>query len=545
MDIPPPSSFAGASQLVAPILSRPPSSLQQVAQPQYTTVGSIYKSQHQPLQPPARRGRAVKNLNNSAKNELPTPVHHYSPLQQNFDRAISPTYHHLSNPSDQSNDVFGPYHSSMSGMPLSNTFTLPNAVATPAASEKNVNTNIAPLRFGTDNDNEEDHGQDQAQGDDNTDDDGNALNGMNFKTLANLASYPNPSQKAAQKALASHRPLATPVNILTSPRHSPICSQKSHAAMVQKAPAAGLRTARSEPVTMGGLLQSDRIDEYGDHKKPSHLQPEAISWVQTTRGSNYSVLSKGPGAPAPLTAGPPGVRKLKTFSLESTSNAFHNSLRKHAEFDDDISVPNPYNFRLQFVSSQQQRGLTTNNPPPTPSLKSDIGTAHILNPIPKSVTKVYDTRTEDEVRKFYPDGLPSNFDRSGTLSLPHDWTHEYPRHDQFLKQQRPEFWAARKTKIDADFYQGNDRIDKPFQQAVAEKNRRGVASAIGQALNEPPRREGKVINRKITVEDVCNTPTHVHAAPLLSLLLQAMASRPEFCRSTTLPRCKDKFTILS
>ncbi|PSS03246.1 hypothetical protein BD289DRAFT_421618 [Coniella lustricola] len=89
-----------------------PSQESQPRQPTYTTVGSVAKPQsNTPLQPPVRRGRALRwppavaddlaAFNQSLLANLPrgrprspattaSTLQHYTPLQQNSDRAIDP-----------------------------------------------------------------------------------------------------------------------------------------------------------------------------------------------------------------------------------------------------------------------------------------------------------------------------------------------------------------------------------------------------------------------------------------------------------------------
>lgn len=187
---------------------------------QYTTVGSLYNPQSQPLQPPVRRGRTVKSLF-PYKSESPSGPSQlqYTPLQQNSDRAVSPARPDIEPLSsilatttvqerqdlqrfDVTNSHFhqDPRMSSPMWSPTANndgtarqiSNRLVNgmgSVADPIIDDNSV------LRANTRTNS--DHVNDKAEA---------KLFAMNFNSLTNLASYPNPMQRPAQKVLASHRP---------------------------------------------------------------------------------------------------------------------------------------------------------------------------------------------------------------------------------------------------------------------------------------------------------------------------------------------------
>lgn len=159
----------------------------------YTTAGTIYNpSSSQRLQPPARRGRLLKAtsefdsirfVNSPLPRHQPDPLQRlymsenlaqtqpppdlpisYEPLQQNYDRAVSPV-----NAQDQA-----------PGMSWSTGLQSPAALFDVKGKGIAVDANSSD------------------------DEDGiitGALMSMPVKSLQNLASYPNPNQKKAQKAL--------------------------------------------------------------------------------------------------------------------------------------------------------------------------------------------------------------------------------------------------------------------------------------------------------------------------------------------------------
>ncbi|UKZ74081.1 hypothetical protein TrVFT333_001737 [Trichoderma virens FT-333] len=202
-----PSGPAVDEEPSSPTLSSPTpvASASASSQPTYTTAGTIYNpSSSQRLQPPARRGRLLKlnseasgfpldaakfgtprsmlsdaQFRSDASTKVPaaTAIQQYSPLQQNYDRAVSP--------------VVSPTHE-------------------PGMSFHGVRPHNASLHAGADSPHVSlfDNGKGKAvatnNGSSSDDDDdivNSALMNMTVKSLQNLASYPNPNQKSAQKAL--------------------------------------------------------------------------------------------------------------------------------------------------------------------------------------------------------------------------------------------------------------------------------------------------------------------------------------------------------
>ncbi|KKY31441.1 hypothetical protein UCDDA912_g08632 [Diaporthe ampelina] len=160
----------------------------------YTTAGTVYNPTATPLQPPSRRGRASRwgppsqaelaLFNKSVLDSFPFKPHrsppttasslkHYTPLQQNSDRAIEP--------------LMGP---SVSGRTLSeSSSTLSLSSAPSQGNTNNSNSNgrlLHDMRLTDDEKDEEELFR---------------MSVLPVRTITNLASYPNPSQKLAQKAL--------------------------------------------------------------------------------------------------------------------------------------------------------------------------------------------------------------------------------------------------------------------------------------------------------------------------------------------------------
>ncbi|KAI5921126.1 hypothetical protein F4810DRAFT_679307 [Camillea tinctor] len=514
--------------------------------PQYTTVGSIYHPQAHPLQPPTRRGRTVKSLfpyrnestpaTHNHHHPLHPPIHHhqYSPLQQNFDRAMSPVQnrHHLDLKLDLNTNPIG-----VSISDPESRFAHPldaglHVVQLPDKQDDDSGSG------GSDDDDDDDIDNDTNMNHEGTDNsqDGHNLKQvtlMNFKTLTNLASYPNPMQKTAQKVLSSHRPLPTSASPQAQQRPLPWRSQATNTDKDQKTTAMGARSARSDPLSVACMPQADSVDEHVDFNRSSKYGPDTSSWpsASTSRNSPYgAVLSKGPGAPAPLTAGPPGQRLYKRPTIETTANISQSGFQRPQETEDNFPMPSAHN-----TGTQQQRPAVPVERQPSPAFGSEgVPSAHPIPHPNKSNGKVVDTLTAEEASVYYPNGLPPDFNRQ-TAPVCSIFPFEDHRDDQFSAEKGPKIWAARMAKAKREFHSGNLIFNKEFDMAVAEKNSRDFARAMGSAY-EPKGDQGKVINRKLNVKEASALPIETHALHLVTMTYQTLAMRFEQESSNKIPK---------
>lgn len=281
-------------------------------QPTYTTAGTIYNpSSSQPLQPPTRRGRHSKYTNGygqSALSLLPKsdiaalplrndsldrlPVfHQYSPLQQNYDRAVSP--------GTSSGEIqYTPSTAmSSSGGPVDDIPSYSFGRETATDTSTNTNTTVAAESDG------------ESDGDFISD----PLIGMTVKSLQNLASYPNPNQKRAQKAL---RRGARP-NLHEASREF---SSDPH----QQYRLNGRPRPRQGPLGHTEWTPFNNRWAARDNN-PSMLprRPPPGLVVRDEATGDYLPLGGGlgSGVPKPLTAGPPGQRQYRPSTFESTFKA--------------------------------------------------------------------------------------------------------------------------------------------------------------------------------------------------------------------------------
>ncbi|EEU47441.1 uncharacterized protein NECHADRAFT_91966 [Fusarium vanettenii 77-13-4] len=306
----------------------------------YTTAGTPYNpSTAQPLQPPARRGRSLKwsaglhtaglsLFPKSALASLPVKfVNHssssqeHSPMQTTLDRAISPihdTEHTCANMSAQVPRLVA----SATPSPLASLFS------------EVVHDALSDAEASDDNETEYELGMDP-------------LLNMTVKSLQNLASYPNPNQKRAQKALSrgtkaamegykavtrSEEP-STPLSRRPGPQE-PLQIHVDSPSM--------LRHAQAETI---GYSRPQDDGFWNPPDKSCAIQPDTVKPFDTAVGGRISdkfgsaTLASGPGAPRPLSAGPPGQRQYRPSTFKSTFKALKpqaSSQDLDQEDDDDV-----------------------------------------------------------------------------------------------------------------------------------------------------------------------------------------------------------------
>lgn len=299
-------------------------------QPTYTTAGTIYKpSSSQPLQPPARRGRSLKwnsglppDLTLLPKSMLsalplhshgstrPAPPVQYSPLQQNYDRAVSP--------------VCESPKQSLDGV----------AAQTPRlfAASMGLHENGNP----PDSSDEDDEESELRM---------KPLLSMPVKSLHNLASYPNPNQKRAQKVILRgvRSNLAANAGLGLG-----LCDPNSTAAQGDTAlgrPELSPNNTHTTFQTHDLGSASGRRSEQ-DFQFVNQRQMRASFHRSNTDGSfhdeqlGYTTLASGPGAPRPLTAGPPGQRQYRPSTFDTTFKALR-AKEMSSGFTDGANSPRP------------------------------------------------------------------------------------------------------------------------------------------------------------------------------------------------------------
>lgn len=316
------AASASSSHATAPTLLSP--------QPTYTTAGTLYNpSSSQPLQPPNRRGRSLKwttggnqpdltllpkaflkalplGVNGGRSPEVP----YYNPLQQNSDRAIGPM---------RDQDI------------------LDQKMSAQVPRMRSGNRPASPSPLFSDADNQE--YAEEASDEDDSDSSTDLLINMTVKSLHNLASYPNPNQKRAQKALS--RGTKSIINGISSTSRSsasstPLNRPQGHLDTVrERAPSPyTLKTAQSDPLAVQ-RLQDGASQPSGRENENAQTNEAKVNGHAVGPVSKSVTLASGPGAPQPLTAGPPGQRQYRPSTFESTFKALQTQQQQRTLNDDD------------------------------------------------------------------------------------------------------------------------------------------------------------------------------------------------------------------
>lgn len=381
----------------------------------------------------------------SAENQ---PLH-YSPLQQNTDRAVSP--HNV-------NFKFG----------MPSVSFVSTASAEGVGCDKYDDTNTSNQSM-------------EAEGDDLENDTMKHLKQMSTKTLTNLASYENPKQKCAQK-------------ILSAARSAPVSSGRT----------------RVDQVSVGSCFQTDGAGG------------------ETTNTMTYrSILAKGPGAPQPLTAGPPGLRQPKGPAIEHATavrqilysakefSLAQLELRRSLSIDQCQTVSRECNSRKTYTVTPIQETLHTDR---------------------NSSAKIFDTLSPDEARKYYGKGqLPTNFNYEvQALSFFGGQDLRKGRHHLFPCSR--EALAAHNFEIDGLWSEGTAMITKSMDQAILEQKHRHFERFNGCTVEEKRKLPHKVDNPVLSIQEANSIPTCEHSKYLLSMAFQTLIALETFTLSGNLPK---------
>lgn len=215
-----------------------------------------------------------------------------------------------------------------------------------------------------------------------------------------------------------------------------------------------------------------------------------------------STVQKVRGAPAPLTAGPPGTRQRRLPIFE------RDILQRAREFDDETPMMNPYHVRQPFSRHIGDLSFEDDSMPSALNLENTEPDDQEDNNS-KCRISVVDTLPPDRVYHFYSHGLPPDFDML-RQEVSTEWDIERltkleSPSDPCLVQTR-DFWDERARDIDKHFYSGVNTFSKTFDVALTEHRRRSIAYIVGCPYKEPPSNQGKVINRKLQVRDACLMP---------------------------------------
>ena len=536
--------------------------------PTYTTVGSIYNpGTSVPLQPPTRRGRQLR-WPNAVQPETPfihksllaafPPKHgppqsppltaatfqQYSPLQQNYDRAVSPQ-----NELEQS--VLAGLDMSPDMAPAK---TAPGR-ASSAGSDKLDQANTAGEEGG---------------GGPTADMEVLAAAQFNVKALTNLASYPNPMQRAAQKLLARGRPaLSAATNVPRPPVSSSLISPSPREAGPDRVAASGsLRLAHmgftavnlnvKPELTAGQQSRPGGLARAGLQARPEPALPlrHRPGGVEMGAG-RLPTLAKGPGAPAPLTAGPPGQRQYRASTFQTTIRALQESAEKPGPQDEPETETASQIYRpLPIRHGRPAPGTTRSADSSCPSSPASSEGSFSLRSlregsvpddggyswVPPSVVR--ETLGEDALRYYYPRGLPADWGEVKKRSEP-DWLEVRRRREPLAFERTPEGIAEHNARVDAAFYAGGAEMGKSIETIIHEAEHRHFQKRLGvdeikqqnsaRAATDAERNPRSQY-RHISVEEANAVPTSIHSRPLMIMAFATLLSVAEAQQSVTSSR---------
>ncbi|KLO83998.1 uncharacterized protein LW93_785 [Fusarium fujikuroi] len=443
----------------------------------YTTAGTPYNpSTSQPLQPPARRGRSLKwpaglptaGLSLLPKSVLatlplkagsrPSTLQQYSP-QTPYDRASSPlndTDHRCINMSAQVPRIVP----SATPSPLTSLF-----------SEAEQDT-LTDVDASEESDEECELGMDP-------------LMNMTVKSLHNLASYPNPNQKRAQKALL--RGLK---------------------------PALGLKTTTRVDEPLAPITRSFGLQ---DASKNNNNALQIGS--NTTRAPG--TMAPGAGAPRPLTAGPPGQRQYRPSTFESTFKALHTNIPSQdvkQDEDEDVLIITRQTLRQAGISnSSLAQNISSFEATASQASQTAEGleglSANCKTTQPSAPTTAATRGSQYSARGASSWGL-------GTAATSACWTSS-PELSQSRYTSGPRFRAPKElqaynNKINHAWYYGADfLVATPSEIAlqVQPPKAKGQFGAIGDGR---PSKKGE-FHRRLEIEDANRMSVADHARPLFNM----------------------------
>lgn len=531
-------------------------------QPTYTTAGTLYNpGSTQPLQPPTRRGRSFKwpapgqhlDLTLLPKPTLaPLPLkfggggrpttypslQRYSPLQQNYDRAASP-------PSEIEQTAM----LSMNATSMRST-NLPTPLPPSAA---------AILFPDVDQDRSEERGTSASDGDNVDDDDSfnGPLSNMAVKSLQNLASYPNPIQKKAQKALL--RGAKPKMNNHSTGAGSNISSSRfsvqgnnsfGNFQDVGGRPPSTLRSVLSDPSVLRRAHMEGWPKATDFNRAPTAVSTMSRlpSPVSAGDGADMRIptpttLASGPGAPRPLTAGPPGQRQYRPSTFESTFKALNsNSSQSTHITDEDVVSITEQTLRTAGIDDIALSSDSFSSPDGAFAvMNSQPQSTCLLQPLAEEFNDnhldvAHDLEQDNSGEIFAADSFQATDLIAPSIwnlqlkALNHcSWSNVTPsfraRFKEGTDRLNEKEIGVRNMRNDRCWYAGCDFLDETAVTAFSEAPHRQTLNSLGVIGDRRPVRNNE--RRFVDIAEANRTPVSEHAEPLVNLALASLVRNAE------------------
>lgn len=437
-------------------------------------------------------------------------LRHYSPLQQNDERAVDPS-HQLQLQHQERGISISPFNMSQS-----------NSSSELPVAGNNQNSDIS-------SDNKEN--RERVEGDDEEE---RRLLSLSVKTLTSLASYTNKHQKAAQKILERAR-------------------------MSTKAAAEASRAISPNPCGQDLDGASAHFSSYGLGREGSEHFSRVPRNTHINSSARSSVLSNGPGAPQPLTAGPPGQRQYKASTLEGPLRALNAQKPPPSSFDEShlnntpVALPKMHsqhsvkkvdlpNFMEQQTKELRKTGgsqtlQTSGHNPKATTNEHPWGRNPSFPPTPW-VSESTETRTLEQIQEYYPKGFTPYYNSNKFVHVPDHDTSLPPLMGPSARCLYPDLEARSQSNARhrAAFYWRKEEHLKAFDQVTREfaqklqNQHMGISDsaeilAAHQAELDPifsSSDVGKALNISVTFVD--QMQTHEVAKPLLNMAFTTLST---------------------
>lgn len=524
------------------------------ASKQYTTAGTLYKpNATQPLQPPTRRGRPLKWSAAGCHSELsllpktalaalsfgratgsdtttisPTggrfaalrqlqkQLPQYTPLQQNYDRAANPSFE-----AEETTTL------KMSLAPLMRSGNTPALILSDNKHDDQTDdSQVSDGSFEEEYDDDEDGGGHEDLATD-------LLLQMPVKSLHNLASYPNPSQKKAQKFLQrGKKPDLVGLGIGSTSSASSTPIRPAGNAEFRDATASATPRAttsdyvsRRDPALDG--WSSSNVVRPSSKRLSRHRFTENSDATGPEQAS--TALSTGPGAPRPLTAGPPGQRQYRPSTFESTFKALHSKGDQKDRFNDEESESAPPGLQGTSQRGADDQTMSQGSFPVSPSAVDSTSKQQKMS---QSVGTVFDEYLIPTQHSVWARSVlgPVGTAADSRIVIPGVSDSLWPEDGLNVPgQRRPgrmtdEELAARNQRINDLWYAGAGLLGKATSDHMNEARQRAKKvhkyGVIGD--QRPSLDKAKIEYPHIDIKDANRMPVSEHAAPLINMMFGAI-----------------------
>jgi hypothetical protein len=340
------------------------------------------------------------------------------------------------------------------------------------------------------------------------------LASMTFKSLQNLASYPNPSQKRARKALMCTKPVSHIaggyIHASSSPKAADLGSVGSPRATTRQPAAAWTDGTQANNISESyPAAGGNSVASLYDNK---HSMP---------------ALPEGSGVPQPLTAGPPGQRQYRASTFEATLKALQARGQREAFGDEWDNGSTSHLFPRVLRDTEDEW---------------DPSAGHSVTPCPRFDSKsptIQSVATSmlHDASYSKPEFAQSlepfrHFGNSGKIMTTHGEANSmlsYPC-TPILSDARPEpsppcygtaSIQSRKELTDTYWYAGSSFLSKSTAEAVIDARFRRLEHTVGVIGD---RRPGKAKSRHlpISVDQASKMSVSDHAQPLLNAAFQTL-----------------------